>query len=311
MSAIIPFTSSALPAHIKAAMAQNVESAFSAGISAGGFPVLSIKGKVFTLVEDKERKMIMKPDEQDEPATALELVFVAANPHRGRVWYAKGFEDGVAEKPDCYSEDGETPNSDAKNKQAKACGACPHSIKGSGQNGKGTACSLSRKVVVCAAGHLDKPMMLRVPNASTYALADYDRSLRGIPMRYVVTKVKFEAEEATPKLVFKGVGYLAEPESKQVDKLAKTDIVQQMLGLKPLAKTTDEEFETLPPPPAHVVAKVEAKVEKPKAEAKVEKPKAEAKVEAKVEKPKVAPAPEAGGDDLLDELDSLLGSSDD
>lgn len=314
MSNLIAFNANNLPAHLQAAMAANVESAFSAGISSGGFPVLSIKGKIFTLVEDGERKIIMKPDEDDEPATALELVFVAANPNRSRVWYSKGFEDGVTEKPDCYSEDGTVPASDSKNKQAKACATCPHSIKGSGQNGKGTACSLSRKTVVCAGGHLDKPMMLRVPNASTYQLADYDRSLRGIPMQGVITKVKFVPEEATPKLDFKAVNYLSAEQFAQVQALAKTDTVAQMLGLKPMPKTDDPEDEFVANAPAHLKA--------PEAEAKVAKPaaKAVAKAEPKVEaapaevKPKAKPAPvqeSSGDEDLLSELDDLLGSTDD
>lgn len=332
MSNLIPFsaTGAALPAHLKAAAATNVESAFSAGIGAGGFPVLSIKGKVFTVVENKERKMIMKPDDNDEPATKLEVVFVAANPNRGRVFYTTGFEDGSSEKPTCYSDDGVTPAADAQQKQCKTCAACPHAVKGSGQNGKGTACAVSRKTVVVAAGHLSTPMMLRVPNASTFGLADYDRSLRGVPMNGVVTMIKFDNEEATPKLQYKGVAYLSAEQFDEVNKLAKTDLVQQMLGMKPLPSPTDED-EFAAAAPAHLAApKPEAKpkpkavaapVEEEEAPAPAPKPKAkvvaapvevEEEAPAPVVKPKAKAAPVTADDqNLLDELDDLLGSTDD
>lgn len=310
MSAVALFNPSSVPAHLQSAIVKG-DDPFAAGITAGGFPVLSIKGKVFAIIEDKERTMLMKPDEPDEPATSLEVILIAANPNRGRVWYAKGYEDGSTEKPDCYSDDGETPAADSKNKQAKACSACPHSIKGSGQNGKGTACSVSRKVALVAGGDLEKPFMLRVPNASTYSLADYSRSLRGMSPSAVLTKIKFVNEEATPKLEFKALKWLDANQYAKVTELAKTDIVQQMIGLKPMPKA--EEPEGLGAPPEHIAKAEEPKVEKPKADKpkadkKTEAPKAEPKAEAKVE----TPPPAAEDDDqLLNELDDLLGNTDD
>ena len=146
MSNIVPFSSAALPAYLqnrKALSAINADVA-----TASGFPVLSIKGKVFTLVKGKEKKVLTREvDGEQETLQSMSLSVVRANKN-ARVFYMKAYSEDDAEgaKPTCYSGDGVAPAADSAEPQAKKCQLCPHAVWGSkaGDTGKGT----DRKSVV-------------------------------------------------------------------------------------------------------------------------------------------------------------------
>ena len=333
MSQIIPFNSSNLPAHIVARAKAARNNALTSHVGNGGFPVLSIKGKVFTLVKQDERKIITRElDGEQVPAAALEVVIVAANPNLSKVWYAKGFEDGQNAKPDCFSNDGVKPDASSEDPQAKKCVTCPKNIWGSGSNGKGKACGDSRRIAIAAPDQINEPMLLRVPAASLKPLADFDRKLqnRGATFDSVVTKIKFDMEEATPKLVFVPVGFLDEHQVELVDEMAKSDKVQQIIGLQAApehealpAPSDDEddgfaEFDKAAKAPAKKAVAEEAPAPKKKAtvvdDDELDAAIAPAKKAAVVDEDE-APAPKKTvvkvTDDMDSELDSLLGALDD
>lgn len=353
MSQIIPFPSNGalqIPSYLKKTKAD--ASAFASGV-APSFPVLSIKGKVFTLVRNQERKRITKVNEdgEEEAATALELVLLAANPNLTKVFYEGAFEEGSQEKPTCYSDDGVTPGSDSKKRQAKTCAACPHNVWGSGQNGKGKACQDNRRIAVAPAGRLDDPMLLRVPPASLKPLAEYAGEIdrHGIPLHGVVTKVRFDQDMATPKLMFSARGLLDEARFEQAEESSKSELVNQIIGMTrsaaPRAEADPEavdeavsglaEDDETDERVSKVVAKAKAKAKPAPAadpddeeEAPVPPPKAKAKAKSK---PAAAPEPETYEDeeeeeeakpkakqkskpavaDIDDEIDSLLSEFDD
>jgi hypothetical protein len=333
MSQVIPFTSSNLPAHIAARAKNRSNTALTMHVGNGGFPVLSIKGKVFTLVKQDERKVITRElDGEQVPAAALEIVIVAANPNLSKVYYKGGYEDGANAKPDCFSNDGIKPDESVEAPQAKKCATCPKNIWGSGNNGKGKACGDSRRVAISAPDQINEPMLLRVPAASLKPLAEYGKKLdnRGASFDSVVTKIKFDMEEATPKLVFVPVGFLDAHQVELVDDVAKSDKVQQIIGLQ-----SAPEHDTLPAPvveeddgfadfdkaakvPAKKAVAEEAPAPKKKASVvdndELEAAIAPAKKAAVVDEDE-APAPKKTvvkvTDDMDSELDSLLGALDD
>lgn len=254
----LPQDSTQLPAHIlkaRKALASSF-SAFSAGISTGGFDVLSIKGKVFALIRDGERNVIPDPNDADEPARSLQVVMIAANPAVSRIFYERGYEDGSAEKPDCYSNDGVKPDSEAQHPQATSCAGCKHAEWGTGPNGKGTACRISKRLAVAPAGDVEKPMLLRVPTASLSNLREYAEGLerRGFPITGVVTRIRFDPDEATPRLMFKAVGFLPEESIEKVLKLVDDTEIKKILGTTPSAgaPTAADEYSDVPAKPAKV-----------------------------------------------------------
>ena len=242
MGTLIPFSSSKVPAYLAKLQAKGRGSlaAFSANVGGGGFPVLHFKGKEFSVTREGVRTLLQSADADGElvPATYVDLVLLKANANLSKVYYSKGYEEGATgAKPDCFSHDGVKPDATAATPQSKSCAACPHNVFGTGAGGKGKACSDSRRVAVAAAGSPGEPMLLRVPPASLKNLAEYARLLgeKGIPeMHCVVTRLKFESGEATPKLVFIPKGFLDDEAFALAEEAIESDLVNQILGLAPV-----------------------------------------------------------------------------
>jgi len=286
MSEIIPFESGNLPAYLKNQNVENLNGDLISTVNTG-FPVVSIKGKIFAIVRGGERTTMMNPKDPDSPATAIEVVLLKGNKGVSKVYYAKGYQEGTEDqKPDCYSNEGVKPEDNSKNPQSKQCSTCAHNQWGSkiGDNGgKGKACQDSKRLAIAAAGLINDPYLLRVPPASIKALSEYAAALQKRNLHYsqVVTKIAFEAEAATPKLTFKAMGYLPESAYNEVKAVVDTEVVASILGTGVVA--VDDAIPALDKPVAVV-----------------EKPKAEAKPKAKAE-PKVA-EPEVAVDLNLDDL---------
>lgn len=205
----------------------------SGGVSVG-FPVLSIKGKVFHIKQSGEAELVTSPG-TDDPAPSLEVVLLKANPNISKVYYPNGYVDGADEKPTCYSNNGVQPESDSEELQSSSCAKCPHNQWGSritDDGRKGKACSDSRRVAVAPAGDVGNAMLLRVPAASLKPLREYGIALnkRGVPYQAVITKLSFDHTVAHPLLKFAPVAALKEEQADEVFEAMNGDIVQAILN---------------------------------------------------------------------------------
>lgn len=235
MSNIIPFDSGKLPAYLaKTNVAElNQDLTSHAG---GGFPVISIKGKVFAIVRDGERKVLPNPKDPDSPATSIDVVMLKANKGTSKVFYAKGYTEGAeGVKPDCFSNEGIKPDASIEAPQSKTCATCKWNQWGSkiGENGsKGKACQDSVRMAIATPNLVNDPYLLRVPPASIRALGEYGQMLakRGVAYSMVVTKIGFDMEAPTPKLTFKPVGMVDEDTFNQIQDVVASDTVAQILG---------------------------------------------------------------------------------
>jgi hypothetical protein len=303
---IIPFDSgSNLPAFLKKVDVAALNSDLTAH-AGGGFPVISIKGKVFAVVRDGEREIQMNPKDPDSAATSLNVVLLKASRGTSKVFYIKGYDKDTSEgqKPDCYSNDGVEPAADAQNKQAKKCATCPHNQWGSrvSEKGatKGKACADAVRMAVAPAGQINDAMLLRVPPASIKALGEYGQMLakRGVGYNMVVTKVGFDLQAESPKLTFSAVGLLDDDGFAEVQEIAASDVVSNILGASVVAAIAAEA-------PAEPEEEAPAPVPKPKAAAKP----AEEEAPAPVAKPKAAakpaPKPAVVEDDMDLDLDGI------
>ena len=319
--------------------------------TSGGFPVLSIKGKVFTLVKDKQKKVLMRPDDQDEVLQNINLTVVRAN-KLARVFYAKAYSeddagDAVSKQPDCYTGDGVAPAADARDPQSKKCAICPHAVWGTGNAGKGTACSVNTRLAVVDPDNVGETWLLRVPAGSRANFADACKvaDSRGLPYNAVVFKVGFDPLAPSPKLTFKPIGLAGDEAYAKISALYETDEVKDIVGLLPHAAraVVGDDIPDLTAEELDAAMETKKAVETAKAKAAAPaKPAAKAKpapepaadltmddIEDVVAKPapvaekpkavKAAPAAKAepakatsdSMDDLLGDLDDLLGSTDD
>jgi hypothetical protein len=307
---IIPFDSgSNLPAFLKKVDVAALNSDLTAH-AGGGFPVISIKGKVFAVVRDGDREIQMNPKDPDSAATSLNVVLLKANKGTSKVFYLKGYDKDSSEgqKPDCYSNDGVEPAADAQTKQAKKCATCPHNQWGSrvSEKGatKGKACADAVRMAVAPAGQINDAMLLRVPPASIKALGEYGQMLakRGVGYNMVVTKVGFDVQAESPKLTFSAVGLLDDEGFAEVQEIAASDIVSNILGSSVMAAVAAEAAapaeEAEEEPALKPVAKPKA-APKPVAEESEE----EAPALKPAAKPKAKPAPVV--DDMDLDLDGI------
>lgn len=324
MSNLIPFDSAKLPASIAKAFSISFDD-FSTG-QKGGFPVISIKGKVFHIKRGDEKTLVTKPDSDGEPAASLEVIVLKTHPGVAKTYYSKGFSEGSVEKPDCYSNDGTAPAADAQSPQAKKCAACPHNQWGSKitEDGKkGKSCADVKRLAVAPAGQINDPMLLRVPAASLKTWDQYVDLLkkRGVPPPAVVTKVGFDYTVAHPALTFKPIGFIDEAMAVEVKEVLDTDVVQNIIGGAPTAAEVDNGEVDTPkaaakPAPVEEEAPAPAPKKSAKLAAVVEEaeaaPKAKVKVEAEVEEDAPAPAPKKAAkvvevdDDITAGLDDML-----
>lgn len=261
MGSLIPFDSgnAKLPAHLRAAA--NKPGSLASFSGGPEFPVISLKGKVFTLVAGGERNLITNPDDPDTPASHIEVAILGFSPagnKSAKVFYANGYEEGSTEKPDCFSNDGVSPDKNANSPQAKKCDLCPHNVKGSKptpNNPQGKACASSKRLAVATVDKLDEPMFLRVPGASVVPLSDLFKTLnnRGVTEPYgVVTKIGFDYKVAYPALTFKPVSFLDAEAYQTAERMSKDEAVEQILGV---SKSNEEEFSAPAEPPAKATEK--------------------------------------------------------
>ena len=295
---MVAITASKLPAHLQGKVKST--NVFAAAVSAGGFPVVSIKGKVFHVQRGDERTLITK-GEDGEPAASLEAVIVAVNPNKSKVYYDQGYEEGSAAKPTCYSNDGLAPAADAEEPQSKKCATCPHNQWGSritDNGGKGKACGDSMRLAIAPPDQLNDPMLLRVPAASLKTLGQYGAQLakRGVEPHHVVTRIGFDYNVAHPALTFKAVRFVEEHELAEVEAvlLEEDETIGQITGTgaAPLL------------PEAEAKADAEPKREYPK---KAEAPK---EPEPEVEAVKEAPAKKTSSVEDYNDIDEALDNLD-
>jgi hypothetical protein len=160
-------------------------------------------------------------------------------------------------------------------------------------------------MAVAPAGQINDAMLLRVPPASIKALGEYGQMLakRGVGYNMVVTKVGFDVEAESPKLTFSAIGLLDDEGFAEVQEIAASDVVSNILGSSVAAAIAAEA------PAASEEEEAPAPVAKPKAKPVVEEAAEEEEAPKPVAKPKAAakpaPKPAPVDDDMDLDLDGI------
>lgn len=196
---------------------------------------ISIKGGVFRMVVGG--KEVAKNEER-----SMNIVVVGAAPHNSRTFYAKTFSEGQgALIPDCFSDNGITPNERGSNPQSKTCKDCPQNIDGSHPSGKGRACRFSRRLAVLLENDQQGDVFqLTLPASSIFGKPDggkmpleaYVKLLgtNGVSVTSVVTEMRFDTGGTAPKLTFRAVRYLEADEFANAQAKGKTPEAKQAIG---------------------------------------------------------------------------------
>jgi len=215
MSEMTLFESGNLPAFAKNRELSAVAKALAGGGGGGGGKRISIKGGVFRLIHDG--KQIAAIDER-----YLDVVVVQAAEKISRTFYAGAWDPENPAPPDCWSADGDKPDSSAASPQSPTCATCPQNIKGSGQ-GESRACRFNQRLAVVLANDINGDVLqLQLPATSIFGKAEGDNhplqsyarllASQSISPEMVVTRMKFDTQKESPKLFFKPVRWLTDDE---------------------------------------------------------------------------------------------------
>lgn len=171
------------------------------------FRRISIEGGVWRMVVGG--KEVGKNTERH-----LDVVIARASDANSRTFYEGTYQKGVKTAPSCLSHDGIRPDPKSTKPQSTLCANCPQNVAGSGQ-GDSRACRFSRRVAVLLANDIPGELYsLSIPAASLFGndvnkmgLQQYARKLQahGVGMNAVVTRLHFDLDASTPKLVFEAI----------------------------------------------------------------------------------------------------------
>ena len=222
-------------------------------------------------------KFVLKVDGTEVSKTntdKLEVVIVNASKHISRTFYAKAWDPKAeAAPPDCWSNDGEKPDSSVKAPQSSACANCPQDINGSGQ-GTTKACRKNRRVAVALATDLDGDVyQMTLQSKSIFydmkAPGDLEHmpfnqyatyvGSQGYNLNSLVTEMRFDGDSTVGKLFFKPVRFLEKDEWEQAKKLGETQAAKSAVTMTIAQADGIKKLEA--PAAKGEVAKVEVEVE--------------------------------------------------
>jgi hypothetical protein len=225
---------------------------YTSGIETS-FALIGYRGKAWSIKFKGNNTPMMRLDDPTEPMTSIEVIVVAASKFKSKVYYRNGYQNGSKEKPTCFSSTAVKPDHNAQEPQASACVTCPHNVIGSGPNGRGRACSDSKRVVIVPANDIENvtfggPMLLRIPAGSLNDFALYAERMQkqGYPLYAIETKIGF-LPEAYPKFRYTEVRPLTDAEIDKIEALRETPQVKRIL-----AEATEHVEETVEEAPAAV-----------------------------------------------------------
>jgi len=244
-----------------AAVATGVDDDTRAVAGSSGNKRISLEGGVFRKYVNGKQVATVQDRDMD-----IILVKMAHNP--SRTFYTGSYQKGVKVSPLCWSTDAKTPDASVKTPQASACEKCPHSVKGSGQGGIGTACRISWRTAVVLPQMPDGDVMqLVIPGASVWGPEEAGKwrfrpyiqmlAANNVSAGRVITKMQFDMNSSSPRLWFSPVAPINADEvellanqgkSEAAERAIKLTVFQQDGGDAPVEAEVEVEAPPVPEP---------------------------------------------------------------
>ena len=173
----------------------------------------------------------------------LDVIIVDLLAEPSRQFYASKYDPNAqATLPDCWSNDGKTPDAKAAGRPASSCAVCPKNVEGSGENGKGRACRYLRRIAVLVAGDPSGEVyQMQIPAGSLFGkgvdsihpFESYKKFLlaNSEAVDTVVTRVMYDLDADTMKLKFQPVRHLTDVEAGFVDAAQEDPETKRYVGL--------------------------------------------------------------------------------
>lgn len=193
-------------------------------------------------------RLMVSGEEMGKIKGDLNAIVVNAAPKVGRIFYAKAWSpDAEPTAPDCFSNDGNTPDAKASNPQSHSCNDCPQNIKGSGQ-GQSKACRYSRRIAVALEQdfgtnlegqvyqmNLASKSLFGENAGELFTFENYSKYLssNGKSIDYMVTRFSFNENNDNQSILFSPVRYINKHEYGVVSKVANTEQTKSLVVMTP------------------------------------------------------------------------------
>jgi hypothetical protein len=179
----------------------------------------------------------------------LNAIIVNASPKVGRIFYAKQWTpDAEPSAPDCFSNDGNTPDAGSANAQSDRCDSCQQNIKGSGM-GNSKACRYSQRIAMVLEEDFGTSLegeiyQMNLASKSlfgdstadnTHTFGNYTKYLanNGKSLDYVVTTISFNEENDNQSVLFTPSRFINKAEYAVTSEVAAKPEVQKMVLMTP------------------------------------------------------------------------------
>jgi hypothetical protein len=212
-------------------------SAFSDGISVGGGPTLSKKGKVWRLKDGDQETPLL--DQAGNAIASISVILLDAMRAMPKSYYASAWKEGDDNPPDCESENGVAPTGGDK-KQHTDCASCPMNQYRSAADGKSKACTDKKVIAVCL--YNEGSGLFRGPDGEVLVLKlditpgsfkHYKKHVgfiqaNKVPVNAVVTSLAFEIDKSHPVVMFNHVGVVDEATYTEIQAITAGPAVQEI-----------------------------------------------------------------------------------
>ena len=209
----------------------------------------------------------------------LNVIVVSASPKVGRIFYAKQWTpESEPSAPDCFSNNGQSPDASSASPQAERCDSCQQNIKGSGQ-GNSKACRYSRRIAVVLEEdfgsslegevyqmNLASKSLFGDTKGDKFEFENYTKYLanNGKSVDWFVTQISFNEDNDNQSVLFTPTRFIRKEEFDVTSKLTAKPEVQKLVIRTPYQ--ADTAGKALPAPKAE--AKAEPVAEPVKRESK-------------------------------------------
>jgi hypothetical protein len=231
----------------EAAAKVNADAIF--GVSTGYAPRIKMSGKQFVLVDGDgvetpipNGKLFKGPDDN----LYLRVVVLRAKRELQKRFYLGKYDPNAPEHsaPDCFSNDGERPDSSIPSPQCETCAGCPQNAYGSGTNQDGNAtagkaCS-DNKMLAAFVPPLKQGESapgtheLKITPASLKKWGMYAKALasRGISLGNIFTLISFADDSTFPVLTFQYGGAIPEASVSRLAAMAEAPETLEIVNSK-------------------------------------------------------------------------------
>lgn len=193
-------------------------------------------------------KLMVRGEEMGKIKGDLKAIVVNASPKVGRIFYAQQWSpDAEPTAPDCFSNDGATPDAKATNPQSHNCNDCPQNIKGSGQ-GTSKACRYSRRIAVVLEQDFGTSLegevyQMNLASKSlfgenvddAFTFENYTKYLssNGKSIDFMVTRISFNEKNDNQSVLFNPVRYITKQEFEVATRVAGAEHTKLMVVMTP------------------------------------------------------------------------------